>query len=162
MKAKNSYFPMFVDISRFKILVAGGGKIAERRVKTLLKFQTDVTVVAPKLTEELQKLADAGKLSFRQKMYEEKDLNQMELVFAATDKKEVNQRIVQDCMKRRDAEQRQILVNTADNKDACDFYFPAVVQAEELVIGINSGGADPGRTRRARGRIEQLFREETV
>ena len=159
---KNSYFPMFVDISRFRILVAGGGKIAERRVKTLLKFQTDVTVIAPDVTEELQKLADAGKLILHRKMYEEKDLEQMDLVFAATDKKEVNQTIVQDCVRRGEAEQRRILVNTADDKDACDFYFPAVVQEEELVVGINSGGADPGRTRRVRGRIEQLFREETL
>ena len=114
------------------------------------------------MTEELQKLADAGKLILHRKMYEEKDLEQMDLVFAATDKKEVNQTIVQDCARRGEAEQRRILVNTADDKDACDFYFPAVVQEEELVVGINSGGADPGRTRRVRGRIEQLFREETL
>lgn len=159
---KNLYFPMFVDISRFRILVAGGGKIAERRVKTLLKFQTDVTVVAPDLTEELQKLADAGELSFRHKLYEEEDLDRMDLVFAATDKKEVNQTIAQDCRRRGEAEKRRILVNTADDKDACDFYFPAVVQEEDLVVGINSGGTDPGRTRRVRGRIEQLFREEIL
>lgn len=53
----NSYFPMFVDISHWKILVAGGGVIATRRVKTLLKFQAQITVVAPKVTEELQLLA---------------------------------------------------------------------------------------------------------
>lgn len=159
---KSSYFPMFIDISHWKILVAGGGAIAARRVKTLLKFRANITVVAPEVTDELQSLAREKCINLMQKEYEENDLEQMDLVLAATDQKAVNQQILKDCRRRSEKENRKILVNTADDKEACDFYFPAVVKEEELVIGINSGGKDPGRTHRIRGRIEQLFREETL
>lgn len=39
------YFPMFIDISGKKILVVGGGSIALRRVRTLLKFGADIKVI---------------------------------------------------------------------------------------------------------------------
>ena len=47
------YFPMFIDLTDKKILVAGGGTIALRRVRTLLKFGADIHVIAPELCEEL-------------------------------------------------------------------------------------------------------------
>ena len=46
-----SYFPLFVDISGKKTLVVGGGRIARRRIKTLLSFTPDIWVVAPEATE---------------------------------------------------------------------------------------------------------------
>lgn len=158
----NSYFPMFVDISHWKILVAGGGVIATRRVKTLLKFQAQITVVAPKVTEELQLLAKEKQIKLLQKQYEEQDLDQADLVLAATDQKVVNQQILKDCRRRNEKENRKILVNTADDKAACDFYFPAVVKEDEIVIGINSGGKDPKKTHRVRGKIEKILKEETI
>lgn len=36
------YFPMFIDLSDKNIVVAGGGNIATRRIKTLLKFYKKV------------------------------------------------------------------------------------------------------------------------
>ena len=50
------YFPMFIDLSDKNIVVAGGGNIATRRIKTLLKFTRNITVVATKVTQELMDL----------------------------------------------------------------------------------------------------------
>ena len=55
---------MFIDLSDKNIVVAGGGNIATRRVKTLLKFTRNITVVATKVTQELM---DLGK--FEKKEY---------------------------------------------------------------------------------------------
>ena len=46
-------FPLFVDLTEKKILVVGAGKIASRRVKTLLPFAGEITVEAPEAAEEL-------------------------------------------------------------------------------------------------------------
>ncbi len=58
------YFPMFIDLSDKNIVVAGGGNIATRRVKTLLKFTRNITVVATKVTQELMDLGKAGDRKF--------------------------------------------------------------------------------------------------
>ena len=47
---------MFIDLTDKKILVAGGGTIALRRIRTLLKFRADIRVIAPELCEELAQL----------------------------------------------------------------------------------------------------------
>ena len=57
----NGYFPMFVDISEKKIMVIGGGNIAARRVKTLCDFCNHITVVAPEIHLELEKLEQEEK-----------------------------------------------------------------------------------------------------
>lgn len=67
---------IFSNVRRYireKIIVAGGGRIAERRVDTLLKFADNITVIAPKVTERIRKKAEEGKLcwikeSFREDM----------------------------------------------------------------------------------------------
>ena len=44
---RSSFFPMFIDLSGKKIAVVGGGKIALRRIRTLLQFGGKLTVVSP-------------------------------------------------------------------------------------------------------------------
>ena len=58
------YFPMFIDLSDKNIVVAGGGNIATRRIKTLLKFTRNITVVATKVTQELMDLGKAGTVTY--------------------------------------------------------------------------------------------------
>ena len=57
---------MFIDLSDKNIVVAGGGNIATRRVKTLLKFTRNITVVATKVTQELMDLGKAGTVTLLQ------------------------------------------------------------------------------------------------
>ena len=53
---------MFVDISEKRIVVIGGGKVAERRVDTLLKFADDITVVSPEVSEGIRQKAKEKKI----------------------------------------------------------------------------------------------------
>lgn len=54
-----AYFPMFVDLTGRHVLVVGGGKIAARRVRTLLEFGCEITVVSPKVCEELREILES-------------------------------------------------------------------------------------------------------
>lgn len=158
---QSSYFPMFVDISDKNILVIGGGHIAARRVNTLLKFTRRVTVVSPDLCEELRSLVQtctAEEICWIDREYTPDCLRGMDIVLAATDQREVNQQIVTDCRLAEQKEQRKILVNTADDKTQCDFYFPSIVQSEELTIGINSGGKSPQKVKEMRKKLQNLLK----
>lgn len=147
------YFPMFVDISDKKILVVGGGKIAARRVQTLLHFAGDITVVSPALCREMQNLLAVAKgVRILEREWSPEDLEHAQIVLAATDKKEINMQIVHLCSK------RQILVNTADDKSMCDFYFPSIIRKEDIVIGIGSGGNSPAKVKKTRLMLEEALK----
>ena len=151
-KMEKAYFPMFVDISEKEILVVGGGKIAARRIRTLLDFTVHITVITPALDEKLRQYADLEKFRWVQRKYRESDItgsDKPDIVLAATGDTEVNAEIGRLCRS------LGICVNVADKKEMCDFYFPSIVKTEEVVIGINSGGANPGATKRPREKIEE-------
>ena len=144
------YFPMFIDLTDRKIFVAGGGRIARRRIEALVKFGADIHVAAPQVCPEIALLAEEGKIKILLREYRPSDLDGMGFAVAATDDREVNRAVYAECRK------RGIPVNVADDKTLCDFYFPALVLTDDLVIGIGSGGESPGRVKEVRQRIEKL------
>ena len=146
------YFPMFIDISKWRILMVGGGKVAARRVESLTHFATDITVIAPEIEETLAQLTSEGKIRVLQRMFDETDLMEQEwnMVLAATDQPKLNEKIVLLCR------ERNIPVNRADDKEMCDFFFPSIVEKDGVIIGINSGGEDPGKVKSMRKQIEAM------
>lgn len=153
MKNKNM-FPMYVDLSGVRILVAGGGNIAERRIKTLISFAENITVVSPVISEELKVLAETGKILWKEKEYETSDLEGAELVLGATDSPDVNYRIHKEC------KERGITVNISNDKSKCDFHFPGVIRYEDVVIGFNGGGTNHRKTREIREQVQKFLEEE--
>lgn len=150
------YFPMFVDLTGKKVLTVGGGKIALRRVKTLLRFGVKIRVIAPELCGELADLERQERICVEQRKYRNGDAEGADLVLAASDSREVNRAVHAECR------ERGIPVNVADDKNLCDFYFPSVVMTEEVVVGINSGGTDPGKVKETRKIIEKTLLEKNT
>ena len=74
------YFPLFIDIEGKQILVVGAGKIALRRVQTLLQFGAHIRVIAKEIPEEQQEafylLVSERKIELEEKPFEEKDLTE--------------------------------------------------------------------------------------
>ena len=102
--AKN--FPLFVDVSNKKMIVYGAGKIASRRVETLLAFAPSLTVIAPEASDRIRRAAEQHLLYHRTERYIPGSIpKDTFLVLAATDDQAVNEAIWQECRK------KQILVN---------------------------------------------------
>ena len=81
---KNSrYFPMFVDLSDKNIVVAGGGKTALQRTKCLLLFTRNITVIAPRMTQELQEMGKAGRVNIQFRPIRRSDFDNAYMVIAA-------------------------------------------------------------------------------
>lgn len=155
---EKKYFPVFMDLSEKKIVVIGGGTIASRRVNTLLSFTESVTVAAPMLSPALQALFQQGRIIWLESEYEKKQIQNADIVIAATNRQEINRQIRRDCRLIEAQTGRRILVNVIDEKALCDFYFPSIVQTQEVVIGINSGGTSPGTSKRIRQKIEAFLK----
>lgn len=154
-----AYFPLFVDLEGRQVLVVGGGKIAMRRVRTLLEFGCEITVVSPEVCEELWE-----KVLWKKKPYDETDLESLgnvgeasRFVFVlAAAAPEVNEKIVCDCRK------KKIPVNNASNRDQCDFYFPGIAKDGDTVVGITSGGGDHRLAAKISAAVRQILRTIAV
>ncbi|MEW6587353.1 MAG: NAD(P)-dependent oxidoreductase, partial [Nitrospirota bacterium] len=62
-KPVKTYFPAFLDLSRRRVVVVGGGKVAERKISSLLKTGAFLTVISPEITKKIRKEKDAGRLT---------------------------------------------------------------------------------------------------
>ena len=111
-----AYFPFFMDLSRRKGLIVGGGAVALRKARALLEYEAKLTVAAPELLPEFRKLP--GVRLLRQPFTPEL-LEGTWFVIAATDDPDENRKIAALCR------QRDILVNVVDDREACTFLFPA-------------------------------------
>jgi precorrin-2 dehydrogenase / sirohydrochlorin ferrochelatase len=144
------YYPVFLDISGKPCLVVGGGNVAERKVRILLKFGAHVKVVSPKLNSPLTRLAEKGRIEVVKREYEGADLEGTALIFAATNNEETNAKV------RKDGAQRRIPVNVVDNPALCDFIVPAIVKKGPIVIAVSTSGTLPMLSKKLRKEVEAL------
>ena len=140
------YFPLFIDISNKTFLVVGAGNIAARRILKLKEFGCKIIVVAKSIAVTIMDLQD-DRLILKERAYDSSD------VIAATNDKELNEKIVWDCNK------AGIMVNDASNYKNCDFYFPGIVTEEEMVIGVTSSGSNHKLARRVASAIRYNIKD---
>lgn len=161
-RMEKKYFPIFIDLSEKKIVVIGGGAIATRRVNTLLQFAKQILVAAPEITAELQELNHQGRIEWVCGAYHSEQITDADMVIAATNQPAVNHQVKKDCEREERVTGRRIMVSVIDDKELCDFYFPSIVQSEEIVIGINSGGKSPTVTKHVRKQIEDALGSHSI
>jgi len=128
--------------------------VATRKALTLIDSGARVTVVAPGLSERLQRLADKGVITYHRREYRTDDLKNMYLVIGATNNRELNDKIF------RDAERLGRLCNIADQPKSCNFVLPAVVNRGDLQIAISTSGKSPAFAKKLRKELEKQFGEE--
>lgn len=147
------FFPLFVDLTGRRVLVVGGGVVAERKVCALLGFGAEPLVVSPRATNEIRRLAQTGAVRLCAREYRQEDLEGAVLAIAAADDREVNRAVS------RGACRRGIPVNVVDDPELCSFYFPATVRRGDFVVGVSTSGSYPAFAKYARRRIEKMFPE---
>jgi siroheme synthase-like protein len=148
-----SLYPLFVDLSRCRALVVGGGAVACRKVRGLLDAGGRPEVVSPEVHPDLRDLIDRNALAWRPREYRAGDARGRHLVFAATDVREVNAAVA------REAEEGGALVDVADDGDSSTFHVPAVVRRGDVVVALSTGGASPLLAKRIKERVEEVVTE---
>lgn len=149
------FFPLFVDLSEKKILVVGAGKIAARRISSLLPFAGTIRVIAPEIAAEIREMAEQSEavLVIEQRTFDASDLDGTDMVLAITDDKELNTQIGTLCR------ERCIPVNVSHEKELCDFYFPGVVSKDDVVIGVTASGKDHSLARKVTEQIRAMMED---
>ena len=129
-------YPIALRLEGVPCLVVGGGRIAARKANQLLECGAAVTVVAPKTSPELDALRDRlGQLERR--AYLPGDLDKVRLAITATGDAVVDHQVFAD------GEAAGVLVNSADDPEACRFFLPAVHREGPVTVAVSTAGASP-------------------
>ena len=147
-------YPIFLKLQGRKVLIVGGGAVAEEKIHAVLRSATDVTVLAPQVSEQIRSWAESGLLRHVAEEYHPGLVRDYFLVIACTDSEAVNRAIYEE------TRQAGVLCNAVDDPSYCDFYSPAVVHRGELQIAISTGGNSPALAQRIRKKLEQQFGPE--
>ena len=149
------YLPLFLQLRSQSVVVVGGGRVAVRKVDLLRRSGARVTVIAPSLREDLQKLTSRGEVQHIEARFSPEHLDvagsEPMLVIAATDVHEVNETVSAA------ARARRIPVNVVDNPALSTFIFPAIVDRSPIIVAVGSGGESPVLARRVREQIEAVL-----
>lgn len=146
----DSYYPITLRLTGKKIVVVGGGKVAERKITGLIGTQADITVVSPEVSTKINKLAAAGEINWLAKAFVIEDSKDAFMIFAATNDQEVNQAI-------KNAAEAHQLVTIADDPEGSDFQVPAKIKRGRMTIAVSTGGASPTLARNIKAQLEQEF-----
>lgn len=144
-----TFFPAFLDLNGRRVAVIGGGKVAERRVRMLLRCGARVLLISPRATRWLSARGRTGEITHRRRTFRSGDLRGARLVLAATDDERV-----QELIGKR-ARRAGCLVNVADRPELCDFIMPSVLMRSDLAIAVSTGGKSPALARRIRRQIDR-------
>ena len=152
--AISPYYPIFLDIHGKKCLVLGGGEVALRKVKALLKHGANVAVVSPTLCTELNRLAEDGTIQIFQRSYKAEDLQDATIAVAATDNAKINESAADQ------ARLQGILVNSVDDLQHSDFIVPSYFCRGDFTVAVSTSGKSPALARKIRSELEKDFGSE--
>jgi siroheme synthase-like protein len=157
MPNQNPLFPAFLKLENLRVLLVGGGNVGLEKLSAILRNSpaTAVTIVSISFLNEVRALATHNpRLRLIERGWQEADLDDADIVFAATDDPALHRTIVAA------ARQRRLLVNVADTPDLCDFYLSSVVVKGQLKVAVSTNGKSPTVGKRLRAVLEETLPEE--
>ena len=148
----NKFFPVSIDLNNKNILVIGAGKIALRKVETLMSYNCNILVITKDILEEkFLELEKNNKIKIlKNQEFEEKFLENIFLVVVATDNETLNKKISQLCMS------KNILVNNVTSKDDMNVRFASIYEKNDIQIAI-SANANPKKAVEIKNKIKNIF-----
>ncbi|WFA06877.1 NAD(P)-dependent oxidoreductase [Bacillus sp. HSf4] len=147
--------PLHIKISGKAVVIAGGGRIAARRLKTVIDEGAAATVVSPEVSAEMLELIEHYGVSWKRKKAEPADFKEAFLMILATDDPETNRRIAESAS----ASQ---LVNVASEAERGNVYVPKIIHKGNVTISVSTNGASPRHTIELAGKIEELIDDRLV
>ena len=141
------FFPMMIDLNDKEVLIVGGGKVASRRAETLLRCGAKITAVSLNFNEDFPKVFKKISRAFIIDDIKEK----FSLIIAATNDRNIN-KLIRDT-----AKSKKIPVNVCDSQSECDFFFPSLVNVENVAASVCTAGLDSKLTRKLSDKLREVW-----
>ncbi|MFD0794083.1 TSUP family transporter [Mucilaginibacter litoreus] len=153
----NLLFPVFLKLENLHTVLVGAGKVGLEKLTALLLNSpaAAITIISREVLPQVSDLAARHPaVNVVEKLFEDADLNNADIVIAATDDSELNRYI------RQSAHDRKLLINVADKPELCDFYLGSIVQKGDLKLAISTNGKSPTIAKRLREVLTEALPEE--
>jgi len=142
----NFRYPIFLDLSGKRCVVAGEGFEVAAKVRALAEASADVVYLNPRAVPEIAYLAESGRITWEAREFRPEDLDQCFLIITCRpDNAEIF----------RLAEQRKVLCNAVDDPKNCRYSYGSVHRHGDLTIGISTNGTAPALAVRIKQRLQQ-------
>lgn len=152
-----NHYPLFLKLQGRKVAFFGGGAVARRKIKTLLRAGARVECASLDHSKGLRALSRRHpRLRLVRQGNANALLRQAALAFVATSDPKFNRKVA--VLARR----RRIPVNVADHPGLSDFFVPAFFKKGKLELAISTGGASPLLARKFREELSRKIRPEAV
>lgn len=148
-------YPSGLRLAGRRVLVVGGGHVAQRRVPQLIAVGADVHVVSPVVTPAIEGLVGSGEITWHQRPFEDADVDGAWYVIAVTDDRAVNNRISELC------EAQRTFCVRSDDATLGTAWTPAVGREAGITVAV-VGNRDPRRSASVRDEIVAALRAGTI
>jgi uroporphyrin-III C-methyltransferase/precorrin-2 dehydrogenase/sirohydrochlorin ferrochelatase len=148
-------YPSGLRLTGRRVVVVGGGHVAQRRVPQLIAVGADVHVVSPEVTPAIEGMVGSGEVTWHARGFDAHDLDETWYVIAATDDREVNEQVSVA------AEERRVFCVRADDATRATAWTPAVGRHAGVTVAV-LGQREPQRSAAVRDEILEGLREGTI
>ncbi|GAA3882544.1 uroporphyrinogen-III C-methyltransferase [Streptomyces sedi] len=148
-------YPVGLRLAGRRVLVIGGGAVAQRRLPALLAAGAEVTLVAPETTPSVEAMAEAGELRWERRGYRAGDVEGAWYLLIATDDPEVN------AAASAEAERLRVWSVRSDDAEAATAWTPATGRSDGVTVAVLTG-RDPRRSAAVRDAVVEGLREGTL
>ncbi|MFF5706866.1 uroporphyrinogen-III C-methyltransferase [Streptomyces sp. NPDC012794] len=148
-------YPVGLRLAGRRVVVIGGGQVAQRRLPALIAAGADVLLVSPSATPSVDAMAATGEIRWERRRYQDGDLDGAWYALIATRDREANDAASAE------AESRRVWCVRADDADAATAWTPATGRVEGVTVAVLSGN-DPRRSAAVRDAVVEGLRDGSL
>lgn len=155
---ESNFFPVSIDLYNKNVLVIGAGKVAYRKIETILKQNCNIKVITKTIGEsKFENLLKEKKITLEnEREFKEEDLENVFLVIAATSDEKVNKKISELCIA------KNILVNNITSKNDMNLRFSSIYETENFQISISTKEGNPKKAIELKNLIKDFLEKNKI
>ncbi|MFP3990128.1 uroporphyrinogen-III C-methyltransferase [Streptomyces sp. E11-3] len=155
--ADHPAYPVGLRLTGRRVVVIGGGQVAQRRLPALLAAGADITLISPTATASVEAMADTGEITWHRRPYAEGDLADAWYALIATSDHAANEAASAE------AEARRVWCVRSDDATAATAWTPATGRSEGVTVAVlTNASPDPRRTAAIRDAVVEGLRDGTL
>lgn len=153
--AEHPAYPVGLRLAGRRVVVVGGGQVAQRRLPALIAAGADIVLVSPSATPSVDAMAETGEICWERRRYQDGDLADAWYALIATRDKAANDAASAE------AERSRVWCVRADDADAATAWTPATGRVEGVTVAVLTGN-DPRRSASVRDAIVEGLRDGSL